>query len=94
MAFGIGPGSEMQKSTKGNRALLAKRKSLKDLRAENGNFSSGELKFKEPTKEEFEAFQKKHQAYLKRERLRRLLSIGFGIIVGLVFIYFMFIYKF
>tara|TARA_R100000005_G_scaffold96449_1_gene83419 strand:+ start:274 stop:552 length:279 start_codon:yes stop_codon:yes gene_type:complete len=89
----FGPGSEMQKSTRGNRALLGNRKSLKDLRSENGSFSSGELKFKEPTKKEFETFQKRHQLFLKKERLRRLLSFGLVVIIGLIFIYFMFIYK-
>ena len=45
-----GLGNEMQKSTRDNRGLLGKRKSLKDLRSENGSFSSGELKFKNPTR--------------------------------------------
>lgn len=93
MAFGYGPGNEMQKSVKGNRSLLGKRKSLKDLRKENGPFSGGPIKLKEASPEEMEAFRAKLKKQQKKERIQVALIFIGSIGLGAFFWYYLTIYK-
>lgn len=88
MAFGYGPGNEMQKTQKRNKSLLGKRKSLKELNKENGPFSGKqELKFKEPTPEELASFKAKLQKDLQKDRHRRQILLLASVIIGLLLIY-------
>lgn len=88
MGFGYGPGNEMQKSQKGNRSLLRKRKSLKELQKENGSFSKDqEFKFKKPTKEELEDYKEKLKIDARKDRIKRWSLFSTAILIGLILLY-------
>lgn len=94
MGFGYGPGNEMQRSNKSNRALVGKRKSLKELQTENGAFSKdGDFKFKEPTEEEMRAFKLKLKKDIRQRNIKTYISIAVAIILGLIFWYLLTVVK-
>lgn len=95
MGFGYGPGNEMQRSSKGNRALVGKRKSLKELQKENGAFSKdSDFKFKEPTDEEMKTFRIKLQRDIRSRNIRRLISVIIAVLLGAVFLYLLIVAKY
>lgn len=95
MGFGYGAGNEMQRSTKSNRALVGKRKSLKELQKENGAFSKdGDFKFKEPTEEEMTAFRLKLKADIRERKRKRLVAIVFALLMAAFFWYLLTVVKF
>lgn len=92
--MGFGSGNAMQKSSKSNRALVGKRKSLKELQKENGAFSkNGDFKFKEPTDEEMKAFRVKLKKDIRRRNITRAISIAIVILLGFIFWYLLTVVK-
>jgi len=82
--MGFGSGNAMQKSNRNNRALVGKRKSLKELQKENGTFSKdGDFKFKEPTDEEMKAFRLRLKRDIRRRNIKLGMSIIFAILLGI-----------
>jgi hypothetical protein len=91
--MGFGVVNSMKKSLKANKSLLGKRKSLKDLRAENGGFSSGHLKFKEPTAAELSSFKRRNEIRLKKEKVQGVILVVFTILLTAALIYTVFTFK-
>ncbi|RKQ51635.1 hypothetical protein BXY85_2666 [Roseivirga pacifica] len=87
MSFGYGPGNEAQKSTRGNKALLGKRKSLQELRKENGSFSEGKLEFKKLSQQELIEFKIKVRKQKKKENILLVLTLIGCLLLGTLFYY-------
>lgn len=92
--MGFGSGNAMQRSSKSNRALVGKRKSLKELQKENGAFSkNGDFKFKEPTDEEMKDFRIKLHQDIRSRNIRRYISMAIAILFGVVSWYLLMVMK-